>query len=232
MLNHGKHKAFMLKILTSIFQSSIKDSLAFKGGTLAFLCYGLPRFSTDIDLDLLDHTREKEVVGVLQDILEDIGEIKNMTLGKALHRWIFRYDESAMNIKVEVNKRSLDGNRYERKKIENTDVYCMSQSSMVANKIVALYDRAYSRDLFDVHYFLAQNFICDDELIELRTDLNKYQLFQALIEEIPDYFYSNTVLAGLGELLTDQQKMWVKSQLVSDTIRLLQNYLDQKSSQS
>lgn len=228
MLNHKRHKDFMLKILCSIFQSPLRDSLAFKGGTLAFLCYGLPRFSTDIDLDLLDHSSEAELLELMQDVLEDIGEIKNMTLGKDLHRWIFRYDQSGMNIKVEINKRSLDGNYYERKKIENTDIYCMNQPSMVANKIVALYNRSYSRDLFDVHYFFSQNFTCDDRIIELRTGLSKNQIFQELIEKIPDYFHSNTVLAGLGELLTDQQKLRVKSHLVSDTIQLLQNYLDPK----
>lgn len=118
MLNHNKHKEFMFKILIRIFQSPLKDVLAFKGGTLAFLCYGLPRFSTDIDLDLLDYSKEPDLLEIMQDILENIGEIKNMTLGKELHRWIFRYDPSAMNIKVEVNKRPLDGNTYERKSIE------------------------------------------------------------------------------------------------------------------
>ena len=58
--------------------------------------------------------------------MEDIGEIKNVTLGKEVHRWISCYDQSAMNIKVQVNKRSLDGNAYERKTIENTQLYCMS----------------------------------------------------------------------------------------------------------
>lgn len=107
MLNHNKHKEFMFKILIRIFQSPLKDVLAFKGGTLAFLCYGLPRFSTDIDLDLLDYSKESDLLEIMQDILEDIGEIKNMTLGKELHRWIFRYDPSAMNIKVEAIKDRL-----------------------------------------------------------------------------------------------------------------------------
>ena len=176
MLNHNKHKEFMFKILIRIFQGPLKDVLAFKGGTLAFLCYGLPRFSTDIDLDLLDYSKEADLLDIMQDILEDIGEIKNMTLGKELHRWIFRYDPSAMNIKVEVNKRPLDGNTYERKSIENTQVYCMSQSSMVANKIVALYERTYPRDLFDVYYFLAQDFPCDNVVIELRSGKSLHEL--------------------------------------------------------
>ena len=164
MLNHSKHKEFMLKILLRTFQSPLKDALAFKGGTLAFLCYGLPRFSTDIDLDLLDHNREAELLELMQDILEDIGDIKNKTLGKDLHRWIFRYDQSGMNIKVEVNKRPLDGNVYERKMIENTPVYCMSQSSMVANKIVALYNRAYPRDLLMCIIFCKTTFLAKKKL--------------------------------------------------------------------
>ena len=225
MLNHSKHKEFMLKILLRTFQSPLKDALAFKGGTLAFLCYGLPRFSTDIDLDLLDHNREAELLELMQDILEDIGDIKNKTLGKDLHRWIFRYDQSGMNIKVEVNKRPLDGNFYERKMIENTPVYCMSQSSMVANKIVALYNRAYPRDLFDVHYFLQNNFPCKEEIIFLRTQMSSAEIIEELLEKIPRYFATNTVLAGLGELLTDTQKIRVKTHLVDETLVLLNDYL-------
>lgn len=225
MLNHNKHKEFMFKILIRIFQSPLKDVLAFKGGTLAFLCYGLPRFSTDIDLDLLDYSKESDLLEIMQDILEDIGEIKNMTLGKELHRWIFRYDPSAMNIKVEVNKRPLDGNTYERKTLENTQVYCMSQSSMVANKIVALYERAYPRDLFDVYYFLAHDFPCDNAVIELRSGKSLHELIWELQEIIPRYFLPNTVLTGLGELLTDTQKLRVKKHLVTETVALLDQYL-------
>ena len=48
-MNQTLHKQVMLNFLTELNQKSIDYIL--KGGTALFLCYGLDRFSTDIDLD-------------------------------------------------------------------------------------------------------------------------------------------------------------------------------------
>ena len=127
MLNHNKYKEFMLKILIRIFLKSTQRYSCLQGRNVSFsLLWFAKALSIDIDLDLLDHSKEADLLEIMQYILEDIGEIKNVTLGKEVHRWISCYDQSAMNIKVQVNKRPLDGNAYERKTIENTQLYCMS----------------------------------------------------------------------------------------------------------
>lgn len=59
----------MKKILFSLFSGPYKDILAFKGGTLAYLYYGLTRFSTDIDLDLLDPSEEQDVIQYIDELL-------------------------------------------------------------------------------------------------------------------------------------------------------------------
>jgi predicted nucleotidyltransferase component of viral defense system len=226
MLNHTKHKEFMLAILQKTFRHPIGEYLGFKGGTLAFLVHGLDRFSTDIDIDLLDLSQEQALLSAMRNILLELGEIKNETLGKDLHRWIFRYDQSGMNIKVEINKRQNTDNEYEYHTIADTQVRCMNQSSMVANKVVALYNRMYNRDLFDVHFFFKHNFECKEETIIHRTGLQLHQVYQKLIQEIPLQFTPTKVLAGLGELITDAQKPRVKNHLATETTKLLQLYLD------
>lgn len=223
------HEEFMIKILHGLFQSSIAPYLAFKGGTLAYFCYDLERYSTDIDLDLLDHRYEEEVKTEITALLSRIGEIKNITLGKELHRWIFRYDEQSANIKVELNKRDLTGNTYEYKEIFGQQIYCMDAMTMVSNKLVALGNRRYNRDLFDTYFFRKQGFEYNAEVISLRTGKPIELYIQELIKEIPKHYTANTILSdGMGDVLTDQKKKWVKTHLVSDTIKLLQNYLDQK----
>ena len=47
-----------------------------------------------------------------------------------------------------------------------------------------------------------------------------------IIDQIPDRFPSNTILHQLGEVLDDTQKPRVKTHLATETIRLLQFYLD------
>ena len=53
MLNQDKHRQTMFQILQTLFNSEAKDSLAFKWWTLCYFLYHLPRFSTDLDFDLI-----------------------------------------------------------------------------------------------------------------------------------------------------------------------------------
>ena len=60
----------MMRILKDVYTDAILSSLlAFKGGTSLMFFYGLPRFSTDLDFNILDRTREKEafdrVLGII-----------------------------------------------------------------------------------------------------------------------------------------------------------------------
>jgi len=67
-LDISKHKKILLKILKDIYSNtSVAPLLGFKGGTALYLFYNLPRFSLDLDFDLLD---EKKEGFVFQKILE------------------------------------------------------------------------------------------------------------------------------------------------------------------
>lgn len=226
MLNTSLHEKNMRLVLKSIFSSEIGQFLAFKGGTLAYFCFELDRFSTDIDLDLFDNEQEQLVINSMRKILLDLGDIKNETLGKNLHRWIYRYDEKNWNIKVELNKRSLKGNDYEIQTIEGIPIRCMTRETSVAHKLLALSERFYNRDLYDVHFFFKNNFPFKEEIIRDRSGKSSKELIHNLISELPKHFTENSVLAGLGDVLTDQQKARVKPHLLNETIELLEQYSD------
>ncbi len=217
----------MVQILQELFTSSVASYLAFKWGTLAYFCYDLDRYSTDIDLDLLDHDHEQDVIEVVTAILARIGEIKNFTLGRDLHRWIFRYDDRSTNIKVELNKRDLTHNRYHTKIIHDTEITCMDEKTMVTNKLLALHERAYNRDLFDVYFFRKRGYEYDENIVQARTGKAVRDIIGEIIDSIPDDFQQNTILSdGMGDVLTDQQKPRVKQHLANETMHLLQLYLD------
>jgi predicted nucleotidyltransferase component of viral defense system len=167
--NHKLHDIYMREILKDIFSHPLAQYLAFKGGTLAYMCYELDRFSTDIDIDLLDTAFEQQIIQVIHDVLVRKGDIKSFLVGKDLHRRIFRYDVRSMNIKVELNKRKIQHNQYEMLTIHNYPIQCMTSRSMVTNKLVALYNRFYNRDLYDIHFFLSKKYNFDDAIILERT---------------------------------------------------------------
>ena len=54
MFNTNLHKNIIVKVLKEIYSDiSLGPILGFKGGTLVYLLYNLPRFSVDLDFDLL-----------------------------------------------------------------------------------------------------------------------------------------------------------------------------------
>ncbi len=192
---------------------------------MAYLIYQLTRFSTDIDIDILDIKKEEQIIQGIREILLKYGEIKNETLGKTIHRWIFRYDERSMNIKIELNKRIWQNNKYNHKNIENTQILCMTKECIFANKLVALSERFYSRDLYDVYFFFSQNFPICNAIIYERTGLNTKKFLQQLTKDLPKHFTENSVLTGLGEILDDKQKLRVKKFLLKDTIEKIKTHI-------
>ena len=58
----NRHKYFMMQVLKDIYtDSELASSLGFKGGTALMFFYNLPRFSVDLDFNLIDKTKEKRV---------------------------------------------------------------------------------------------------------------------------------------------------------------------------
>lgn len=58
-LNINRHKSILTEILKAIYEdATLAPLLGFKGGTAAALNYDLPRFSVDLDFDLLDPAQE------------------------------------------------------------------------------------------------------------------------------------------------------------------------------
>jgi len=54
MIDLNKHKFIIVQILKDIYSDlEIANELGFKGGTALMLFYDLPRFSADIDFNLL-----------------------------------------------------------------------------------------------------------------------------------------------------------------------------------
>ncbi len=229
MFDKQRHEHYMKQILIWIFSADIWKYLAFKWWTLTYFKYNLDRFSTDVDLDLLNFDKEQEMINSIRTILVKIWEIKNETLWKHLHRRIFRYDERSMNIKVEINKRIWKNNFYEDLILfDDEKINCMDKKSIFTNKIVALYERLYNRDLYDVNFFFKNKFELNADLIFERTWLNISDFGQELINKLQDNFSQNSILSWLWGLINDKQKSFIKTKLLDETILQIKNFINLK----
>jgi hypothetical protein len=98
---------------------------------------------------------------------------------------------------------------------------------MVAHKMVAMFERLgkSNRDIFDVWFFLKNNWPINEKIIEQRTDLSMKQFLQKCITML-EGMSNRGILSGVGELLDTQQKLWAKEKLKSETIFLLKLKLE------
>ena len=66
----------MMQVLKDIYSDKeLALSLGFKGGTALMFFYNLPRFSVDLDFNLLDREKEKKVYEKVRKILLKYGKI-------------------------------------------------------------------------------------------------------------------------------------------------------------
>jgi len=76
-LDYSIHKNIQLQILKEIYSdTTLAPHLGFKGGTAALMFYDLDRRSVDLDFDLLDENKEKEVFEKVLKIAQGYGEIR------------------------------------------------------------------------------------------------------------------------------------------------------------
>jgi len=225
-----KHKNILIKILKDIYtDTAIGPILGFKGGTAAYLFYGLKRFSVDLDFDLLDPEKEDFVFERIRKILEAYGTVKKADKKRFNLFYVLSYAnkaEGAQNIKVEINRRDF-GSRYEVKSYLGISMKVMVQEDMVAHKLVAMYERLgkTNRDIFDARYFLQNDWPINKEIVEKRTKMSFKDFLKkciGLLEKIKE----RHILAGMGELLEEETKAWAKKNLKKDLLFLLKLKLE------
>ena len=221
-LNYSKHKTILLQILKDIYsETSIAPHLGFKGGTAAMMFYGLPRNSVDLDLDLLDENKENEVFRKINEIVRDYGKVTDSSIQKSNLRNVISYDPKAQNIKVEVNRRQF-GSMYEIKTYLGISMLVMTREDMFAHKLMAMIERVgkTSRDIFDVQYFIKNNWPINKEIVAKRAGVPFKQALEKAIS-ILETMNNKHILDGLGELLSEPQKDSARAKLKDDTIFLL-----------
>lgn len=229
-LNQTKHKSVLIRILKEIYAHlEIGPLLGFKGGTAAYLFHGLDRFSVDLDFDLLSPDKEDFVFAEVKRILEKFGKIKTTDKKRFSLVFILAYEDkelNAQNIKVEINKRHF-GSNYEIKSYLGIPIKVMVREDMVANKLVALYERIgkTNRDVYDSWFFLSKGWAINTKIIEKRTTMT-FRDFLVTVLDVVHNLSGKHMLSGMGELLTAEQKVWVKNKLKDELLFQLELLLD------
>lgn len=222
-MNINNHKFYMLQILKDVFSDGeLADCLAFKGGTATMFFYDLPRFSVDLDFNLIDVQKERLVYEKLEKVLSKFGTLVDKALKFFGPVFVLDYGKGERKLKVEVSNRQYD-NHYEIKNLMGVEMRVLTKPDMFAHKLCALLDRneITGRDLFDCWFFLNSRTPINAAIVESRMGMPLQEHVQRCIDTL-EQLSDKTVMNGIGELVDGDMKKFAKTKLRKETISLLE----------
>ena len=186
--------------------------------------YDLPRFSVDLDFNLLDKSKEKQVYEKIRHILLKYGKITDESIKFYGAVIVLDYGIGERKLKIEISNRQ--GNeQYEIKNLLGIHVKTMISPDMFAHKICALLDRTEvtNRDIFDSYFFMQKQTPVNRTIVETRMNMPLTDYLQKCIHTL-EAMSDKGMLNGLGELVDNEMKNFVRAKLRIETIQLLQFY--------
>ena len=219
----NKHRLIMLQILKEIYSDKdLSVYLGFKGGTALMFLYQLPRFSVDLDFNLLDIKKQQCVYDKVRAILLHHGRIDDEAMKFYGPILVLDYGVGERKLKVEISNRSFD-DHYEVRNLLGISVRVLSMPDMFAHKLCALLDRPEiaSRDIFDCWFFLKRHTPLNAFIVESRMGMPLTDYLSKCISRLGT-ISDKSLMSGLGELTDNKMKAFVRSKLRLETIQLLQ----------
>lgn len=218
MFSPEKHKLIMVRILKDIYtNNSLGKLLGFKGGTMAYLFYDLPRESVDLDFDLLDKNMEMIVFDKITKLLEKHGKLLECIIKKNTIFYLLDYGHSERKLKIEITRTKVN-TEFIVMNYLGISMLVMNRSAMVAGKLLALALRAKfaNRDVFDVWYFLKNGWEIDESVIKFKNESVTSIIKKAILRV--EKIKNNEILNGLGDLLNNSMKDFVRKHLKEDVL--------------
>ena len=180
------------------------------------LFHQLPRFSTDLDFNLLDSTKTENAFHKLHNLLSKFGKIDDEAMKFYGPLLVLNYGGGNRMLKVEVSTRQYD-NHYEIKTLAGTDIRVMTLPDMFAHKLCALGERVTPRDIFDVWFFLQKSTAINPNIVRLRTGKSVADYAVQCAESVRKTS-PKMLMQGIGELIgNEKQKSFVKNHLIEET---------------
>ena len=180
-------KDYFQHIILSALSREAAGLLVFKGGTALQKTGITHRFSEDLDFTKKNHIDIKKIKDVVITSIKkyhypiDYDNVHKDNLSDSFRIKIqgplFTNKRGICTIRIEISKRETVELPLQKKEFSPlyTDIlpyllYIMSNEEMIAEKILTIYTRNKSRDLYDLYYLLKQQTNIDINLINKKLD--------------------------------------------------------------
>ncbi len=172
---------------------------------MAYLFYGLDRFSVDLDFDLLEPISFGELDGILLPILKNYGAVVGQKDKNYAYFYLLPYQKGARALKVEISKKVSVTDDYRAQNLYGISMPIQKEDVALASKMLACLERKWlaSRDFFDVNYYLAKGVFPNKAYIKNRADITlKEAVTRLLARTAPEALNEKTLLWDLGSWWT------------------------------
>lgn len=222
-MDKQKHKLYMAQILSLIFKDKdLCNILGFKGGTALMFFHELPRFSTDLDLNLLDVGLLDVAYRKVRQILTRFGTIDDEAKKLYGPVMVLDYGKGERMLKVEISTRQYD-NHYETKTLAGTDIRVLTVPDMFAHKLCTMGERLSPRDVFDVWFFLQRMHASINERIIMERTGKSVAEYSAWCATRVREASPKLLMQGLGEVVDDgRTKNFIRTKLIEETAQALE----------
>ncbi|MBN1363206.1 MAG: nucleotidyl transferase AbiEii/AbiGii toxin family protein [Syntrophaceae bacterium] len=177
MRNLTRHEKFEIEMLDRLNSGKFLRQLVFVGGTMLRLCYGLNRFSVDLDFWIVEELDERKLFGDMKRYLAGLYTLKDAA--NKFHTLLFeaKSDEYPNSLKIEIRK-NIEKIHTEQaiaySTYSDTQVFVTvpALEDVLERKIKAFLDRKEVRDVFDMEFLLKRGIRLNVPRADLERLLN------------------------------------------------------------
>lgn len=196
-----KQEQFEIEVLDRLKSGRFLDALVFTGGTMLRLCYGLNRYSLDLDFWLYKNVDIESYFSRLKEFLQKYYSIRDAENKFYTMLFEIKSKEYPKSLKIEIRKiravkteLSIAYSKYSNRQVL---VRTLSLQEVMRSKIEAFLSRKEIRDVFDIEFLLKKG-------IELRA--TKDELKKLL--EIVSSFKKTDYTVKLGSILEPEDRKY------------------------
>ncbi len=152
-----QQERFEIEVLDALNSQRLLRYFVFGGGTMLRLCYGLNRYSVDLDFWMVRQVDHTEVFQELKDCLSEPYRLQDAA--NKFYTMLFEIKSSAYprSLKIEIRKEQKkikveSAVAYSRYADRQVFLKAVSLQDMMMAKVEAFLDRKEIRDVFDVEF--------------------------------------------------------------------------------
>lgn len=188
-------KDYLQHLFLRELYSKVGTELVFKGGTALQKAYGIHRFSRDLDFNQYGTIQLEKIIENVLKTLESYGfmnkitEKRNSKYGLNL---LITFDSEILknSLTIQVSKR--EKTELKPVSIAITPLYtdiapyfvtCMDEKEILAEKVRAIYQRTFAKDIYDLWFLIHKGVRIEKKLIDKKLSLIKIKFRRETILE-------------------------------------------------